>query len=228
MRLLLLLLLTTATLISKSQQITGFAKDEVGIPLNGATVSIIKTADSSTIKLAVTQANGFYSFSGIKEGNYKVLVTYIGYQPSSSLKFFFNSSDVTVQEIKLSKIRGSLNNVTITAQKPMVEVKTDKTILNVEGTINAVGSNVLELLRKSPGVLLDKDDNISLAGKNGVQIYIDGRPTPLSGQDLANYLKSLQSSQIEAIELITNPSAKYDAAGNAGIINIRLIKNKSL
>jgi iron complex outermembrane receptor protein len=228
MRLLLLLLLTTATLFSKSQQINGFAKDEGGIPLNGATVSIIKTADSSTIKLAVTQANGSYSFSGIKEGNYKVLVTYIGYRPSSSLKFSFNSSDVTVQEIKLSKIPGSLNNVTITAQKPMVEVKADKTILNVEGTINAVGSNVLELLRKSPGVLLDKDDNISLAGKNGVQIYIDGRPTPLSGQDLANYLKSLQSSQIEVIELITNPSAKYDAAGNAGIINIRLIKNKSL
>ncbi len=121
-----------------------------------------------------------------------------------------------------------MSNVTVTAKKPMVEVKADKTILNVEGTINATGSNALELLRKSPGVLLDKDDNISLAGKNGVQVYIDGRSTPLSGQDLANYLKTLQSSQIEAIELITNPSAKYDAAGNAGIINIRLVKNKSL
>jgi outer membrane receptor protein involved in Fe transport len=104
----------------------------------------------------------------------------------------------------------------------MVEVKADKTILNVEGTINATGSNALELLRKSPGVSLDKDENISLAGKNGVQIYIDGRVTPLSGTDLAIYLKTLQSSQIESIELITNPSAKYDAAGNAGIINIRL------
>src|SRR5204862_3060931 len=84
-----------------------------------------------------------------------------------------------------------------------------------------------ELLRKSPGVSLDKDENISLAGKNGVQIYIDGRVTPLSGTDLAIYLKTLQSSQIESIELITNPSAKYDAAGNAGIINIRLKKNRS-
>ncbi|HMD00875.1 MAG TPA: outer membrane beta-barrel protein, partial [Ferruginibacter sp.] len=128
----------------------------------------------------------------------------------------------------MSKIAGNLNNVTVTANKPMVEVKADKTILNVEGTINAVGSNALELLRKSPGVLLDKDDNISLAGKNGVQVYVDGRTMPLSGADLANYLKTLQSSQIEAIELITNPSAKYDAAGNAGVINIRLKKNKSL
>ena len=228
MRLLLLLLLTATTVFSQAQQINGLAKDESGAPLNGATVSLIKATDSSTIKLAVTKANGSYSFSGIKEGNYKVLVTYVGYKPAFSPSFSFSSSDVTVPELKLSKISGNLSNVTVTAQKPMVEVKADKTILNVEGTINAVGSNALELLRKSPGVLLDKDDNISLAGKNGVQVYIDGRPTPLSGQDLANYLKTLQSSQIEAIELITNPSAKYDAAGNAGIINIRLKKNKSL
>ena len=109
----------------------------------------------------------------------------------------------------------------------MVEVKADRTILNVEGTINATGNDALELLRKSPGVTIDKDDNISLSGKNGVQVYIDGKPTPLTGTDLANYLKSLQSSQIESIELITNPSAKYEAAGNAGIINIRLKKNKT-
>ena len=109
----------------------------------------------------------------------------------------------------------------------MVEVKADKMILNVEGTINAVGNDALELLRKSPGVMIDKDDNISLSGKNGVQIYIDGKPSPLSGNDLSAYLKSLRSEQVESIEIITNPSAKYDAAGNAGIINIRLKKNKA-
>ena len=226
MRLLLLLLLTASAVFSQAQQINGLAKDESGTPLNGATVSLMK--DSSAIKLAVTKANGFYSFSGIKEGNYKVLVSFVGYKPAFSQKFSFSSSDVTVPELKLSKITGNLSNVNVTARKPMVEVKADKMILNVEGTINAMGSNALELLRKSPGVSLDKDDNISLAGKNGVQVYIDGRSTPLSGQDLANYLKTLQSSQIEAIELITNPSAKYDAAGNAGIINIRLVRNKSL
>jgi len=109
----------------------------------------------------------------------------------------------------------------------MVEVKADRTILNVEGTINATGSDALELLRKAPGVTVDKDDNLSLSGKNGVQVYIDGKQTPLTGADLANYLKSLQSSQIESFEIITNPSAKYEAAGNAGIINIRLKKNKA-
>jgi len=228
MRILLLLLLTSTTFFLQAQQINGLAKDESGAPLNGATVSLIKATDSSTVKLAVTKVNGSYSFSGIREGNYKVIVSHVGYKRAFSPNFSFGLSDATVPELKLSKITGNLSNVTVTAQKPMVEVKADKTILNVEGTINAVGTNALELLRKSPGVLLDKDDNISLAGKNGVQVYIDGRSTPLSGQDLATYLKTLQSSQIEAIELITNPSAKYDAAGNAGIINIKLVKNKSL
>ncbi|MBD0295582.1 MAG: TonB-dependent receptor, partial [Flavisolibacter sp.] len=227
MRRLLLLLITATTIVSQAQQISGIAKDENGSPLNGATVNLLKAADSSITKLALTKADGSYYFTGIREGNYKVLVTYVGYKPASSSKFPFSSSDVTVPELRLSKITGNMNNVTLTARKPMVEVKADKTILNVEGTINAVGSNALELLRKSPGVLLDKDDNISLAGKNGIQVYVDGRSTPLSGQDLAHYLKSIQSSQIEAIELITNPSAKYDAAGNAGIINIRLVKNKA-
>ena len=130
-------------------------------------------------------------------------------------------------DLSLEKAAGDMKGVVVTARKPMVEVKADKTILNVEGTINATGSDALDLLRKSPGVTVDKDENLSLSGKNGVQVYLDGRPTPLSGSDLAGYLKSVQSSQIEAIELITNPSAKYEAAGNAGIINIRLKKNKS-
>ena len=228
MRLLLLLVLTATSVFSQAQQINGLAKDENGTPLNGATVSLLRAKDSSVIKLAVIKSGGVYDFSGIKEGNYKVLVSHIGYKPAFSPAFSFSSSDVSVPELKLFKIPGNLSNVNVTARKPMVEVKADKMILNVEGTINATGSNALELLRKSPGVLLDKDENISMAGKNGVQVYIDGRSTPLSGQDLAGYLKTLQSSQIEAIELITNPSAKYDAAGNAGIINIKLVRNKSL
>jgi iron complex outermembrane recepter protein len=227
MRLLLLLLITASTISLQAQKISGLAKNESGAPLNGATVSLIRTKDSSTNKLAVTNANGSYSFSGVKEGNYRVMITHVGYKPAFTPSFSFSSSDVNVPELKLSKIAGNLNKVNVTASKPMVEVKADKTIVNVESTINAVGSNALELLRKSSGVLLDKDDNISLAGKNGVQVSVDGRQIPLAGQELAQYLKTLQSSQVEAIELITNPSAKYDAAGNAGIINIRLIRNKS-
>ncbi len=228
MKCMIALWLVTNTLISQAQQISGLVKDENGAPLSGATVNLVKANDSSTVKLAITKVNGSYVFSGINAGSYKVMATYIGFKPAFSPAFSFGTTDMTVPELKLVKMTGDLANVTVVVNKPIVEVKADRTILNVEGTINAVGSNALELLRKSPGVLLDQDDNISLAGKNGVQIYIDGRATPLSGTELANYLKTLQSSQIEAIELITNPSAKYDAAGNAGIINIRLKKNKSL
>ena len=227
MRLLFLLLLTATSTLLNAQLVSGVAKDETGSPINGTTISLHRASDSAVVKLAVSKENGAYSFSGIKEGNYRVSASHIRYKTSFSEIFTFSGSDVNAPELKLSKQTESLGNVTVVASKPIVEVKADKTILNVEGTINAVGSNALELLRKSPGVMLDKDENISLAGKNGVQVYIDNRPSPLTGADLATYLKTLQSSQIEAIELITNPSAKYDAAGNAGIINIRLKKNKS-
>src|SRR6266404_1766544 len=132
MRLLLLLLLIATSVFSQAQQINGLTKDESGAPLSGATASLIKANDSSTIKLAITKENGAYIFSGIKEGNYKVRITYTGYKPSFSPGFSFSSSDVTIPELKLSKIAGNLSNVTVTAQKPMVEVKADKMILNVE------------------------------------------------------------------------------------------------
>jgi hypothetical protein len=112
-------------------------------------------------------------------------------------------------------------------RKPLVEVKADKIVLNVEGNINAVGENALDLLRKSPGVTIDKDNTVSLGGKNGISVYVDGRPTYLSGNGLAEYLKTILSSSMESIEIISNPSAKYEAAGSAGIINIRLKKDKS-
>src|SRR5205814_6292034 len=151
--------------------------------------------DSAVVKLAVSKENGSYTFSGVKEGNYKVSASNVGYKTIFSAAFTVSTSDVIAPELKLSKAAAALSNVTVTSKKPMVEVKADRTILNVEGTINATGNDALELLRKSPGVTIDKDDNISLSGKNGVQVYIDGKPTPLTGTDLANYLKSLQSSQ---------------------------------
>lgn len=226
MRSLLLLLLATAAFGVNAQQVSGRTKDEQGTALNGATITLFKAKDTSVVKLAVSK-DGTYSFSDVKQGEYRVGASYVGYVSQLSAPFSVATANVTVPDMQLAKAAADLKGIVVTAKKPIVEVKADKTILNVEGTINATGSDALDLLRKSPGVTVDKDDNLSLSGKNGVQVYIDGRPTPLSGQDLANYLKSLNSSQIEAIELITNPSAKYEAAGNAGIINIRLKKNKA-
>ncbi len=211
-----------------AQHVSGNVKDQQGKALPGSTISLLNAKDSSVAKLAVSNNDGHFSFIVSKTGRYLVSATHVGYIPVYSAAFDLSGSGETnVPTLELNKMSGELKAVTVNTKKPMVEVKADKTILNVEGTINSVGTDALELLRKSPGVMVDKDDNISLSGKNGVQVYIDGRPTPLSGKDLSEYLKSLQSSQIESIEIITNPSAKYDAAGNAGIINIRLKKNKT-
>ena len=226
-KLTLLALGILAALVPFAQQVSGIIKDENGKPVNGSTVSLLNAKDSSVIKFAITKEDGRFRFSDTKKGAYLLSASYVGYEPSYTGGFSVADADVSLPAISLSKAAGELKGVTVTARKPIVEVKADKTILNVEGTINATGSDALELLRKSPGVLVDKDDNLSLSGKNGVQVYIDGKPSPLSGADLAAYLKSLQASQIEAIELITNPSAKYEAAGNAGIINIRLKRNKA-
>lgn len=221
----LLLTVLITSLGASAQTVSGVAKEAGGQPLSGATITLYK--DSVIAKLAVTKETGAYRFEAVQPGTYRVGTSFVGTTPVFSAPFTVGTSDVTVPELVVTKAGGNLQGVTVTARKPVVEVKADKMIVNVEGTINATGNDALELLRKSPGVMVDKDDNLSVSGKNGVQIYVDGRPTPLSGQDLANYLKTLQSSQIEAIEIITNPSAKYEAVGNAGIINIKLKKNKN-
>jgi iron complex outermembrane recepter protein len=210
-----------------SQTISGTVKDDQGKSLAGASVSLKKTADSSIVKLAVTGNAGDYKFPDIPAGRYFINTSFVGFSTNNSPSFDHPGNATTAPAIVLFKLNGDLKAVTVTATRPIVEVKADKTVLNVEGTINAVGQDALELLKKSPGVLVDRDDNISLSGKNGVQVYIDGKPSPLSGKDLADYLRTLQSSSIESIEIITNPSARYDAAGNAGVINIRLKRNKS-
>ena len=211
-----------------AQKINGSIKDGQGNGINNATVSLLEAKDSSVLKLALTKADGQFSFDAINAGKYLVTTSHVGYNPVYSKAFDFDGiNTISVPILVAEKMSKEIAGVTVNSKKPIVEVKADRTILNVEGTINAAGNDALELLRKSPGVTVDKDDNISLSGKNGVQVYIDGKPSPLSGTDLANYLKSMQSTQIESIELITNPSAKYEAAGNAGIINIRLKKNKA-
>lgn len=218
-----MLLLTAFT---QAQTITGLVTDDAKKPIKGASVTLHKAKDSSIVKIAVTNNDGIYTFNTIT-GKYFISISNVGFTKYNTTVFEVAANDYNHPAITLTKSSKALGEVTVSSKKPMIEVKADKTIFNIEGSINATGTDAFELLRKSPGVMIDKDDNVSLAGKNGVQVYIDGRPSPLAGKDLADYLRTIQSSNIEAIELITNPSAKYDAAGNAGIVNIRLKKNKA-
>ncbi|HPA23719.1 MAG: TonB-dependent receptor [Chitinophagaceae bacterium] len=216
----------TSLLVANAQKISGSIKKDASEAASSATIALLKNSDSTILKYAIVKKDGNFELINIAAGIYLLKASHIGYK-TLYVPVDFQSTDLLLKPIVLKKEETNLAGVTVSSAKPIIEVKADKTILNVEGTINATGNDGLELLRKSPGVMIDKDDNISLAGKNGVNVYIDGKPSPLSGADLTNYLKSLQSSQMESIEIITNPSAKYDAAGNAGIINIKLKKNKT-
>ena len=227
-KLILAVFVFSIAVAANAQKISGNVKDELSKPAASATITLLRVKDSAAVKYGTSNKDGSYTFNAVPAGSYLIAVSHVGYIPAKTKIVTMGGSDVNVAEITMKKSSGDLSAVIVSAKRPIVEVRADKTILNVEGTINAQGNDALELLRKSPGVMVDKDDNLSLSGKNGVQVFIDGKPSPLSGADLANYLKSIQSSQIESIELITNPSAKYEAAGNAGIINIKFKKNKNL
>lgn len=218
-----------ALLISAdAQKISGIVQDADGTPLQNASVALLNQKDTSVVKLAVANTQGIYVFDGFAPGKYLVRANFVGHERAYSKPFEITTTDITVEPVILQKAATQMAAVTVTARRPLVEVKADRMVVNVEGTVNATGNDGIELLRRSPGVMVDKDDNISLAGKTGTVIYIDGKPSPLRGADLAAFLRSLQSSSVESIEIITNPSAKYEAAGNAGIINIKLKKDKSL
>jgi iron complex outermembrane receptor protein len=207
-------------------RVTGTVQDSGNQPLSYTTVLLLRSTDSTLVKGDVTDKTGTYVFEGIAEGNYILSVSAVGFAKFYSTIQLKSEQEELKQNIILFPSEKNLKEVRILSKKPMIEVKADKTVFNVEQSINAAGTNALDLLRKSPGVRVDKDDNISMRGKSSVLVYIDGKPTYMDNRDLANLLRNTQSNDIESIELITNPSAKYDAAGNGGIINIKMKKNK--
>jgi len=147
---------------------------------------------------------------------------------------FAQNSDKTVSKVDSSKLKATppkvnqLKEVSIQAKKPFIEHRADKTVINVEQNIVAAGGTALEVLEKAPGVTIDRqNEQIKLNNKSGITVLIDGKTNFLSGADITTLLSNMSSEQIASIELITNPSSKYDASGNAGIINIKLKRNKS-
>jgi iron complex outermembrane recepter protein len=199
--------------------------------LEGATVELVTAKDSSLRKTAVTDKTGIAVIENVKAGEYLLKVSMIGYANGYSSAFTVaeNGGDINLQPLSLkAKPSGELQGVTVTSRKPFIQKLTDRIVVNVESSLLNAGSSALEVLERSPGVSLDQNDVIGLRGKQGVIIMIDGKPSPMSGADLANYLRGLPSSAIERIEIITNPSAKYDAAGNSGIIDIRMKKDQRM
>jgi outer membrane receptor protein involved in Fe transport len=225
----LTILFSSADLQAQTKVIlNGQVIDEKQKPVEFAAVSLLK-ADSAVLKSTITDSLGRYSFEVSESGNFSISISAVGYKKGSGKATISgDQANFDVPAIILAPDSKRLNEVTITSKKPFIERRADKLIVNVEGSAVAVGNTALEVLKKAPGVSLDKDDNISMNGKSSVLVMLDGKPTYMSNADLANMLRSMQSTQIETIELITNPSAKYDAAGNGGIINIKTKRNKNL
>lgn len=205
--------------------LSGIVTDENKKPLGFTSIALYNAQDSTLIKGAVCDLDGNFSISNISQKKVYLVCTRIGYEKKYSKTLELDRAKVT-HNLVLTKGKKSLKRVTIINKRPVIEVRADKTIFNVSQSVNAAGTNALDLLRKAPGVQVNKDENVEMRGKSNVLIYIDGRPTYLDQKDLTAMLKNMQSNDVASIELITNPSSKYDASGNAGIINIKLKKNK--
>ncbi|GAB3805408.1 outer membrane beta-barrel family protein [Spirosoma humi] len=191
---------------------------------------LLKANDSTLVKGAISDVDGKYAFENVGAGNYLIAAQQIGYRKTYSAPFAVDEAHpaVSVPALAMSDETKSLTEVKVVAQKPFIEQQVDRTVMNVENSIVASGNTALEVLEKAPGVTIDRqNDQIQLKGKAGVIVYIDGKQTYLSQQEVSNLLKNTPSDNIASIEIITNPGSKYDAAGNSGIINIKMKKNKN-
>lgn len=209
-------------------KLSGAIVDEKSQPFPFVNVLLLHAKDSVLVKGLAADENGKYVFDQVSNGKYLVLVSMVGYKKNYSEPFTIKDASIALPISKLATDTQSLNEVTVVAKKPFIEQEIDRTVVNVENSIVSAGATALEILERAPGVTVDQqNDQLKLRGKEGVIVQIDGKQTFLSQQELITLLRNTPSDNIEKIELITNPSAKYDAAGNSGIINIKMKRNKN-
>ena len=227
-QLILILTVTLNGIFVQAQKATVSGKviDKNAIALNAVTISLLNAKDSSLIKSVLSDAAGNFLIENTNEGKFLISASAVGCNPAYSTSFSMQENKIPFVKLTLLRLDKTLDNVSVVTKKAFIERKLDKTIINVEASITSAGSTAMEVLEKSPGVSVDKDGKISLKGKQGVIILIDGKQTYMGSQDLANYLQSMPAANLDQIELMPNPSAKYDASGNSGVINIKTKRNK--
>ena len=199
--------------------------DEQKNPLPGSTVQLLNP-DSVVVHSGVANGSGTIEFMDLNAGRYRVRASQAGYEdgysPWVDLEKNTSFSDIVLLKAKSRELKA----VTVVSKKPPIQFLPDKTVINPEASITNAGATIMDVLEKSPGITVARDGNIIMKGKPAVTVLIDGKPTQLSGADLQAYLSGISASQVDVIELIENPGAKYDASGNAGIINIKMKSNK--
>ncbi|OQP60276.1 TonB-dependent receptor domain-containing protein [Niastella populi] len=224
---LLCFLSTVVSAQNKSGKISGVVTDTDAQAVESATASLQRAKDSSLVKVAVSDKYGLFEFDNLTEGEYFVIVTAVGFNKTNSKRFTVSGTSLfKLPSFQLQRSAAkTLGAVTVTGKRPLIENKIDRMVVNVEAAPTNAGASALEVLEKSPGVTVSNEGEISLKGKQGVRIMLDGKPTYLSPADLANVLKNLPASALDQIEIMTNPPARYDASGNSGIINIKTKKS---
>lgn len=224
--LLLLLCCAFANAKNTGYTIAGTVVDSTNnTPVELANVILKVKGGDSIITASLVGVDGKFELKDVKAGNYDLHLSFIGYQPK--VLNINVKGNVQLGNVPLSPSSTSLGEAVVTAQKSLIVKNSEKTVYNVaQDPTNQVG-NAEDVLRNMPGVSVDQKGNISVIGKQGIRVLVDGRPNALAENDLQAFLKSIPANSIEAIEVVTNPSARYDAEGNAGIINIKLKKGKA-
>jgi iron complex outermembrane receptor protein len=208
--------------------VSGTVLDTARQPVAYAIVKISRAADSVFVKGTATNAKGAFYVTNLKEGGYKIKISYVGLLPYSTNANIEEGKLLALGSLIIKNSTNVLKQVNITSSAPIIEQRIDMSVINVRG-IAAVAPNALEVMKFAPGVMVsDNEDNISMSGKSGVDVYIDGKLTRLGGRSLTNFLKSLPTGTVDQMEVISNPSSKYDVQGNKAIINIKTKKNQLL
>ncbi len=222
-------ILSFQTVYAQSK-VYGSIIDINGKPIISANVLLLNSKDSSLVKGTVTDNAGTYYFDKITIGKYFIASTFTGFEKSytSLLHIISNHDDIDAGTLKLMQNNAELNNVTVYAKRPLYEQKIDRLVINVENSITSAGNTALEVLERSPGVVVDHQNNlISMNGKDGVVLMINGKINHMPVAAVVQMLSGMSAGNIEKIELITTPPANFDAEGNAGYINIVLKANNN-
>lgn len=221
------LILIACSCIALPAQITIMGKviDDKDQPLSFASIALVTAQDSQMVKGALSDSSGAFFISGIQSGEYRIMASLLGYETNYTEPFKVTAENKTVTtDITLRQADNILKEAVVVAKRPLFEQKADRLIMNVENSPIASGGTALEILQKMPGLIVVQD-RITLAGNQSVQIWIDGKPSQYA--DMNAVLRDMPGDQIDRVELITQPGARYDAAGGA-IINIILKRNADL
>lgn len=224
----LLLVLTTFFSFTAFGQITGKVITAKAEAVPFANIVLLSSTDSTIITGSATDENGNFQLNPSRSGEFMLCISSIGYKNYQSKPFAFNNAPIQLASILLAEENNALNEVTVSAKKELIQNTPLGKVINIQSSLMTKGSNALQVLERLPGVISDRRNNqFSLNGQSGVTILFNGRRVPMSMEELMNLLESTVADNIEKIELITSPTAQYDADGGAGIINIIFKKNEN-